>query len=88
MHIYLVRHTELDNPKNIYPFHIDLSLSKKGKGQAEKIADRFAEKTILNLPTHYLWEAESVGNIVRKGDIVDIEVIENEVKSAQKHAIA
>lgn len=49
MHIYLVRHTELDNPEKIYPFQIDLGLSEEGREQAEKIADWFVEKKILNL---------------------------------------
>lgn len=50
MHIYLVRHTEFNNPEGLFPFHLPFHLSVNGRQHAQRIANWFFEKKILNLP--------------------------------------
>ncbi|MEK7078751.1 MAG: histidine phosphatase family protein [Patescibacteria group bacterium] len=49
MYIYLVRHLEYQNPDNIYPFHLPLNLSVKGRNDADKIANWFVNRTLLGI---------------------------------------
>jgi broad specificity phosphatase PhoE len=49
MYVYLVRHLEFENPKKIYPFHLPLYLSIKGRKDADKIASWFVAKQLLGL---------------------------------------
>jgi broad specificity phosphatase PhoE len=50
MKIYLVRHTEYENPEGIYPFWMPVSLSKLGKEHAEILADWFTSKCQNGIP--------------------------------------
>ncbi len=52
MKIYLVRHTEYENPKGIYPFWMEVPLSDLGKKHAEILADWFAEKYKNGIPIY------------------------------------
>jgi broad specificity phosphatase PhoE len=47
-----VRHTEVDNPKNIYTFRLPLPLSEKGKEHAKRIGKWFLGNGLLKLPIY------------------------------------
>ena len=52
MNLYLIRHTEYDNPNHIYPFHLPLTLSDEGRERALKIGGWFKEQNIIELPIY------------------------------------
>lgn len=37
MNIFLVRHAEYDNPKQIFPYHLPVTLSKEGRQRAQRV---------------------------------------------------
>ncbi len=49
MYMYLVRHLEYDNPQKIYPFHLPVYLSAKGRKDAGIIASWFTSKRLEGL---------------------------------------
>ena len=49
MNIYLIRHTEYENPRGIFPFHLPVYLSKKGRKDAVKIGKWFVNNRLGNL---------------------------------------
>lgn len=50
MKIYLVRHTEYKNPRGIYPFWMQVSLSELGEEHAKILANWFAKKEKEGIP--------------------------------------
>jgi len=50
MKIYLVRHTEYENPKNIYAVWLPFKLSKLGKRHAKTVAEYLAKKCEIGVP--------------------------------------
>jgi len=52
MNIYLVRHTEYENPQGIFAFHLPVYLSKKGRKDAVKIGKWFVKNKLENLPIY------------------------------------
>lgn len=45
MHVYVVRHTEYENPDGVFAFHLPLPLSKSGQEHAAEIGDWFQQHT-------------------------------------------
>ena len=52
MDIFVVRHTEYDNPQNIYPGRLPLALSPAGRKLAIKIGQWFKKRGYINLPIY------------------------------------
>lgn len=49
MTIFLVRHTEYSNPGNVFPMHLPVELSEKGKKHSKRIAKWFKNNLKSNL---------------------------------------
>lgn len=52
MIIFLVRHTEYENPDNIYPFHLPVNLSTLGRENAKLIGKWFKKNNHSKLPIY------------------------------------
>jgi broad specificity phosphatase PhoE len=52
MNLYLVRHTEIDNPKNLFYFRLPMILSVKGRQNAKKIGQLFVSQELSHLPIY------------------------------------
>ena len=52
MDIFVVRHTEYDNPQDIYPGRLPLALSTTGRDHAQRIGQWFAKNKFLKLPIY------------------------------------
>ena len=50
MIIYLARHTEYDNPRNISPFHLPVHLSIEGREKAKRMGNWFKENAKSSTP--------------------------------------
>src|SRR3972149_3616306 len=52
MNLYLVRHTEYENPQKIYPFYLPIFLSKEGRKNASKIGKLLVRENLHNHPIY------------------------------------
>ncbi len=52
MNIFVIRHTEYDNPQNIYPGRLPLTLSVKGRRHAQRIGEWFKNQKFIQLPIY------------------------------------
>jgi broad specificity phosphatase PhoE len=50
MNIYLVRHTDVYNPDNLFYFRLPMVLSEKGRKQAQIVGGWFVSHNLKNLP--------------------------------------
>ncbi len=63
---YLLRHTEFDNPENIFHGRLPLDLSKEGKEQARRMAAWFKDKAIAKIYSSAVKRCKTMSQIVSK----------------------
>lgn len=82
MDIFLVRHTEYDNPDHIFPYHLPVTLSTVGRRKAVNIGKWFVEHTLSSLPIivspvkRTIETAEIIASITNSTISVDEDLIE------------
>ncbi|HKZ35171.1 MAG TPA: histidine phosphatase family protein [Patescibacteria group bacterium] len=52
MNLYLVRHTEFNNPKNLFHFRLPMPLSATGRQNAKRIGQWFVKQKLKKLPIY------------------------------------
>lgn len=52
MNLYLVRHTEYENPQKIYPFYLPIFLSAEGRQKAAKIGKLLVRENLHHRPIY------------------------------------
>jgi len=67
--IYLVRHGEYDNPRNILAGRLPVELSQKGKEQAEKVKDFFKDKSINKIYSSEVFRCIQTSEIISDSQI-------------------
>lgn len=67
--IYLLRHCHYDNPKNILPGRLPVSLSEKGVGQANRLAEYFADKNIKAIYSSAVERCKQTAKIISQSKI-------------------
>lgn len=67
--VYLLRHTEYDNPRHILPGRLPVELSAKGVTQAEKLRDYFADKNIAKIFSSAILRCKQTSEIISNGKI-------------------
>jgi broad specificity phosphatase PhoE len=67
--IYLLRHAEYDNPRHILPGRLPVELSEKGKKQAEKLRDYFANRKIEKIYSSPVLRCKQTAEIISNGKI-------------------
>lgn len=67
--IYLLRHTEYDNPRRILPGRLPVELSEKGIDQAKKLRDYFADKKIEKIYSSEVLRCKQTAEIISDGKI-------------------
>lgn len=67
--IYLLRHCDYSNPRNILPGRLPLELSEKGKEQAEKLKNHFIDKHIGKIYSSAVLRCKQTSEIIAAGSI-------------------
>ncbi len=67
--IYLLRHCEYENPRNILPGRLPLELSESGKIRAGQLASTFEGKNISRIYSSAVERCKQTAEIVSKGTI-------------------
>lgn len=67
--IYLLRHCEYSNPRNILVGRLPVELSQDGIEKAEKLADYFVDKKIEKIYSSAVRRCQQTSEIVSKGNI-------------------
>ncbi|OGJ22410.1 MAG: hypothetical protein A2804_00645 [Candidatus Pacebacteria bacterium RIFCSPHIGHO2_01_FULL_46_10] len=65
--LYLVRHCEYDNPRNILPGRLPIELSEHGKKQAEKLAEYFKDKSIAKIYSSAVLRCKQTSEAIADG---------------------
>ena len=52
MRIFLVRHLEYDNPEQVFPYHLPVTLSLVGRKKAKRIGEWFKKQNCLEIPIY------------------------------------
>ena len=68
-HIYLIRHGNYSNPKNILPGRLPVPLSKIGIEQAGKLAKYFKSKDIEKIYSSAVERCKQTSEIISEGNI-------------------
>ena len=68
-HIYLVRHGSYDNPHNILPGRLPVTLSKSGNMQAQKLATFFQNRDIEKIFSSEVLRCKQTSEIISQGKI-------------------
>ncbi len=82
MEIFIVRHTEYDNPKNIYPIRLPLYLSRLGRNNAKRIGLWFKKNKSQKLSIYSspvvrtLQTAEIIASYINSFVFIDSNLIE------------
>src|SRR3989344_5052200 len=66
MKVFLIRHTEYENPNNINPGTLPFPLSKKGRKHAKRIGEWFKKQRIRGIPIY----SSPVKRAVETGEII------------------
>jgi len=77
--IYLVRHGEYDNPRNIIPGLLPVELSEKGRAQAEELKEYFKDKNVEVIYASAVQRTTQTAKVISDGKITilnDIRIIE------------
>lgn len=67
--IYLLRHCEYENPRNILPGRLPLDLSEIGKTRAKELAQIFAGKNVARIYSSAVERCKQTAEIVSEGKI-------------------
>ncbi|HAV14915.1 MAG TPA: hypothetical protein DCX25_01145 [Candidatus Pacebacteria bacterium] len=67
--LYLVRHCEYDNPRNILPGRLPVELSEKGKKQARKLTEYFKDKSIAKIHSSAVLRCKQTSEIISSNAI-------------------
>lgn len=67
--IYLLRHCDYDNPRNILPGRLPLDLSESGKMRAQELAQIFKEKNIQRIYSSAVERCKQTAEIISDGKI-------------------
>lgn len=67
--IYLLRHCEYENPRNILPGRLPLDLSETGKTRAGELAQTFKDKKISRIYSSAVERCKQTAEIVSQGKI-------------------
>ncbi len=67
--IYLLRHCDYDNPRNILPGRLPLELSPVGKEQATKLSAFFVDKNIARIYSSAVERCKQTAEIISNGKI-------------------
>jgi broad specificity phosphatase PhoE len=69
MAIYLLRHCDYDNPRNILPGRLPVALSASGTRQAQTLQAHFADKQITKIYSSAVLRCKQTAEIVSGGTI-------------------
>lgn len=67
--IYLLRHCEYENPRNILPGRLPLDLSESGRAKASQLTKTFADKSIGKIYSSAVERCKQTAEIVADGTI-------------------
>lgn len=67
--VYLLRHCDYDNPRNILPGRLPVSLSGKGISQANQLAKYFADKNIAAIYSSAVERCKQTAEIISQNQI-------------------
>lgn len=67
--IYLLRHCDYDNPRNILPGRLPVLLSKKGVAKANQLAEYFADKNITTIYSSAVERCKQTAEIISQSKI-------------------
>lgn len=67
--IYLLRHCDYDNPRNILPGRLPVELSEAGKERARELRDIFSDKKISRIYSSAVLRCKQTAEIVSGGQI-------------------
>lgn len=67
--LYLVRHATYDNPRNIMPGRLPVSLSAKGIEEAKKLSNYFADKNIDRIFSSAVLRCKQTSEIISDNNI-------------------
>lgn len=67
--IYLVRHTEYDNPRNVLAGRLPMTLSKRGEEDAKRLGDYFQAKDISKILSSEVLRCKQTSELISSGDI-------------------
>ncbi|MBI4090395.1 MAG: histidine phosphatase family protein [Candidatus Komeilibacteria bacterium] len=84
-HFYLLRHTEFENPDNIFRGRLGLALSKEGKDHARRIGAWFKDKHISKIYSSAVERCKATAEIVAQS--IDVPVVFDKRLLEVMHAI-
>ncbi|MBP7700584.1 histidine phosphatase family protein [Candidatus Woesebacteria bacterium] len=67
--IYLVRHAQYSNPRNILVGRLPVELSQEGKQEASDLADYFSDKEIFKIYSSSVLRCKQTSEIISKNQI-------------------